>query len=110
MFNLHGRLYGGFWITPPKAQRDDRRIDGKKVADLDFTAMFPAWPTSGQATLRRRATHMRSRVWRNIDPEGLILDASFTTGGRERMKLVLKHRRRFLTRTAKLSDCPSPSP
>lgn len=42
VFNLHGRLYGGFWINLPKAQRDDLRIDGEQVADLDFAAMFPS--------------------------------------------------------------------
>lgn len=41
-FNLHGRLYGGFWINLPKDQRDELRIDGEEIADLDFTAMFPS--------------------------------------------------------------------
>jgi hypothetical protein len=51
IFNLHGRLYGGFWINLPKGQREDLRIDGGEVADLDFTAMFPslAYIRAGQA-------------------------------------------------------------
>lgn len=39
-FDRHGRLYGGFWISLPKDQRHLLRIDGEKVADLDFTGMF----------------------------------------------------------------------
>lgn len=41
-FNLHGRLYGGFWLTLPKADRHLLQIDGEPIADLDFTAMFPS--------------------------------------------------------------------
>lgn len=41
-FNLHGRLYGAFWLTLRKENRDDLRIDGEEIADLDFTAMFPS--------------------------------------------------------------------
>jgi hypothetical protein len=41
-FNLHGRLYGGFWLTLPEAERQHLRIDGEPIADLDFTAMFPS--------------------------------------------------------------------
>lgn len=40
-FSLHGRLYGGFWMILPEAERRHLRIDGEPVADLDFTAMFP---------------------------------------------------------------------
>ena len=41
-FNLHGRLYGGFWMVLPEAERQHLRIDGEPVADLDFAAMFPS--------------------------------------------------------------------
>jgi hypothetical protein len=40
-FNLHGRLYGGFWQTLPKARRMGLRINGEPIADLDFAGMFP---------------------------------------------------------------------
>ncbi|WP_136618572.1 MULTISPECIES: hypothetical protein [Mesorhizobium] len=40
-FRLHGRLYGGFWESLPKRLRDDLRINGEPIADLDFASMFP---------------------------------------------------------------------
>ncbi|MBZ9942641.1 hypothetical protein LB533_16235 [Mesorhizobium sp. BR1-1-13] len=40
-FNLHGRLYGGFWESMPKGLRDDLRINGEPIADLDYASMFP---------------------------------------------------------------------
>lgn len=40
-FNLHGRLYGGFWMTLKASERQRLRIDGEPVADLDFSSMFP---------------------------------------------------------------------
>ncbi|MGX9143493.1 hypothetical protein [Mesorhizobium sp. 128a] len=40
-FNLHGRLYGGFWQSMPKALRADLRINGEPIADLDYASMFP---------------------------------------------------------------------
>lgn len=40
-FNLHGRLYGGFWESMPKALRADLRINGEPIADLDYASMFP---------------------------------------------------------------------
>ncbi|TIV73018.1 MAG: hypothetical protein E5V89_02440 [Mesorhizobium sp.] len=40
-FNLHGRLYGGFWESMPKALRTDLRINGELIADLDYVSMFP---------------------------------------------------------------------
>lgn len=40
-FNLHGRLYGGFWESLPKRLRADLRINGEPIADLDFASMFP---------------------------------------------------------------------
>jgi len=41
VFNLHGRLYGGFWMTLDATERHRLRIDGEPVADLDFAGMFP---------------------------------------------------------------------
>ena len=40
-FNLHGRLYGGFWINLKATKRHLIRIDGEPVVDLDFESMFP---------------------------------------------------------------------
>ncbi len=40
-FNLHGRLYGGFWMTLKASERHRLRINGEPVADLDFASMFP---------------------------------------------------------------------
>jgi len=40
-FNLHGRLYGGFWMTLKAIERHRLRIDGEPIADLDFSSMFP---------------------------------------------------------------------
>lgn len=40
-FNLHGRLYGAFWLTLPQHRRDGLRINGEPIADLDFASMFP---------------------------------------------------------------------
>lgn len=40
-FDLHGRLYGGFWESMPKRLRADLRINGEPIADLDFASMFP---------------------------------------------------------------------
>lgn len=40
-FNLHGRLYGGFWMNLKKSKRYLLRIDYEPVADLDFSSMFP---------------------------------------------------------------------
>lgn len=41
VFNLHGRLYGGFWMTLKATERHRLRIDGEPIADLDFSSMFP---------------------------------------------------------------------
>lgn len=40
-FNLHGRLYGGFWLSMPAHRRNGLRINGEPIADLDFASMFP---------------------------------------------------------------------
>ncbi|UCI29429.1 hypothetical protein [Mesorhizobium sp. B4-1-4] len=40
-FNLHGRLYGGFWESLPKRLRAELRINGEPIADLDYASMFP---------------------------------------------------------------------
>ncbi|RWD44071.1 hypothetical protein [Mesorhizobium sp.] len=40
-FNLHGRLYGGFWISMPKVHRDSLTINEEPIADLDYGSMFP---------------------------------------------------------------------
>ncbi|RWQ28878.1 MAG: hypothetical protein E5Y88_27235 [Mesorhizobium sp.] len=40
-FDLHGRLYGGFWQSLPRLHRADLRINGEPIADLDFASMFP---------------------------------------------------------------------
>ncbi|MFI0844358.1 hypothetical protein [Mesorhizobium sp. IMUNJ 23232] len=40
-FNLHGRLYGAFWVNLPKVDRAGLRINGEPIVDLDFASMFP---------------------------------------------------------------------
>ena len=40
-FNLHGRLYGGFWMGLKATERHRLRFDGESIADLDFSSMFP---------------------------------------------------------------------
>lgn len=40
-FNLHGRLYGGFWMNLDADERHRIRFDGEPIADLDFASMFP---------------------------------------------------------------------
>ena len=40
-FNLHGRVYGGFWMNLKATERHRLRIDGEPIADLDFSSMFP---------------------------------------------------------------------
>lgn len=41
VFNLHGRLYGGFWMNLDAEERHRIRIDGEPIADLDYASMFP---------------------------------------------------------------------
>lgn len=40
-FTMHGRLYGGFWLSLPKTERHRLRVNGEEVADLDFVALHP---------------------------------------------------------------------
>jgi hypothetical protein len=40
-FDLHGRLYGGYWMNLKATERQHLRIDGEPIADLDFASMFP---------------------------------------------------------------------
>lgn len=40
-FNLHGRLYGGFWQSLPARRRPGLTINGEPIADLDYASMFP---------------------------------------------------------------------
>jgi hypothetical protein len=39
-FDLGGRLFGGWWQSLPKSRRNDLRINGEPIADLDFSSMF----------------------------------------------------------------------
>ena len=39
-FNLHGRLYGGFWAGLEREKRGAITIAGDPIADLDFRALF----------------------------------------------------------------------
>lgn len=39
-FDLHGRLYGGFWEYMPRRERHLLQIDGQQVAEVDFSGMF----------------------------------------------------------------------
>lgn len=40
-FDLHGRLYGGFWMNLRKDLRTGLTINGETIADLDYVSMFP---------------------------------------------------------------------
>lgn len=40
VFNLGGRLYGGFWMNLPSNERHKIRLDGEEIADLDYSSMF----------------------------------------------------------------------
>ncbi len=39
-FDLAGRLFGGFWINLESSRRGNIRIEGERVADLDYSSMF----------------------------------------------------------------------
>jgi hypothetical protein len=39
-FDLHGRLYWGFWESLPRAERPMIKVGGHQVAELDFAGMF----------------------------------------------------------------------
>jgi hypothetical protein len=39
-FDLNGRLNGGWWQDVPRTRRHAIRIEGARVADLDFRTMF----------------------------------------------------------------------
>ncbi|WP_297564170.1 hypothetical protein [Nitratireductor sp.] len=50
-FNLHGRLWGGFWQHLKSSKRHLISIDGEGIADLDFSAMFAMlayWQSTGR--------------------------------------------------------------
>ena len=40
-FDRGGRLYGGFWQNLKRSRRAGIRIDGERVATLDYSSMFP---------------------------------------------------------------------
>lgn len=39
-FDLAGRLFGGFWTNLASSRRGSIRIEGERVADLDYSSMF----------------------------------------------------------------------
>lgn len=39
-FDLHGRIYDGFWINMHRTDRPLLRINGDPIVDLDYTGMF----------------------------------------------------------------------
>ncbi|WP_240535316.1 hypothetical protein [Bradyrhizobium sp. YR681] len=45
-----GRLAGGFWMSMERSQRENIRIDGERVADVDYRQLFPrlAYVRAGQ--------------------------------------------------------------
>ncbi|MCF6112213.1 hypothetical protein [Mesorhizobium muleiense] len=67
-FNLHGRLYGGFWESLPKRLRADLRINGEPIADLDFASMFPRLAYARVGPSRLKGTSTLSLDWGNIVP------------------------------------------
>ena len=40
-FDLHGRLYGAFWLSLPARRRAGLRINGEPIVDLDLSSLFP---------------------------------------------------------------------
>ena len=40
-FTLGGRLFGGWWLNMPRADRKHILIDGEPLIELDFASMFP---------------------------------------------------------------------
>lgn len=40
-FDRGGRLYGGFWQNLKRSRRAGIRIDGERIATLDYSSMFP---------------------------------------------------------------------
>lgn len=40
-FDLHGRIFGGFWHNLPKEQRHGIRLNGQPIVEMDFSSMFP---------------------------------------------------------------------
>lgn len=40
-FQMHGRIYGGFWMNMKASERYRIRIDDEPIADLDYSNMFP---------------------------------------------------------------------
>lgn len=40
-FDLHGRIFGGFWQYLPRNQRQGIRLNGQSIVELDFSSMFP---------------------------------------------------------------------
>ncbi len=40
-FDLHGRIFGGFWHHLPKEQRHGIRLNGQPIVEMDFSSMFP---------------------------------------------------------------------
>ncbi|MEP1574418.1 hypothetical protein [Roseibium album] len=40
-FDSHGRIFGGFWHYLPRVQRQGIKLNGRPIAELDFSSMFP---------------------------------------------------------------------
>ena len=70
-----GRLAGGFWMSMARADRFERiRIDGERVADVDYRQLFP------------RLAYVRARA---EQPEGDIYDVAEDGTGRDGWKKLM---------------------
>lgn len=70
-----GRLAGGFWMSMPRAERFDRiRLDGERIADVDYRQLFP------------RLAYVRAQA---EQPDGDIYDVAGDKTGRDGWKVLL---------------------
>ncbi|KRR10040.1 hypothetical protein CQ12_06100 [Bradyrhizobium jicamae] len=69
-----GRLAGGFWMSMERAQRKRIRIDGERVADVDYRQLFP------------RLAYVRAN---KTQPEGDIYNVGWHGTGRDGWKKLM---------------------
>ncbi|MET4219412.1 hypothetical protein ABIB00_004633 [Bradyrhizobium sp. LB14.3] len=69
-----GRLAGGFWMSMERSQRETIRVDGERIADVDYRQLFPrlAYVRAGQP-----------------QPEGDIYDVFGDSTGRDGCKKLM---------------------
>lgn len=69
-----GRLAGGFWMSMERAERGRIRIDGERIANVDYRQLFP------------RLAYVRAR---EAQPEGDIYDVAGDGTGRDGWKKLM---------------------